>query len=132
MKIIRRITIIASLLLIIIGVVTCNKSEKGMIGSPIKQIKVKEFRGIITNKENYRNLLSNDCLIKLNNGETDELYGDDRIKFNVGDTMFQYSYKQVGGYKKSEIGIILSRISLTTWLLGIISFIIFSASYNYE
>lgn len=132
MKIAHIIIGILALLFICIGTVTCNKSQspKNMTGTPEQKIKVKEMKGIVTHKQiDARFFGDDDVYIKLNDNTVKKLYGKDRILYNVNDTFYTYKTKKIGGFSKNEQGLFYSKISIFSWLLGIIlsiSFIVLS------
>ena len=121
MKIAHIITGILAFLFICTGIVSCNKSKKDLIGTPEQRIKVKEMKGIIVHKQiDARFFGDDDVYIKLNDNTIKQLYGKDRILYNVNDTFYTYTTKKIGGFSKNKQGVFYSKLSMFSWILGII------------
>ncbi|MCK9477516.1 MAG: hypothetical protein M0R46_16490 [Candidatus Muirbacterium halophilum] len=114
---------IITILLISFGVKTCNENNENKI--PSQKIEVKEFQGVITHKHiEVKFFREDDCYVKLNNGDVKKLYGKDRITYNVGDTLYKISYKEINPIEKKYY---MSKLSFFIWLSATICFIAFGA-----
>lgn len=128
----RKITSIASLLLLALSVVTCveSNSDKVKSGTPTVTKTIKKPEGKIINKEIYNNLLGSTCLIKLDNGQVQELKYDDRIKYNVGDVMYTEQVVTSGGFIRNTKGEILCVLTFIFSLFGTLSFMAYLITFN--